>query len=202
MMSRFNKLSVSCFWHHLTACSGSGYWGLFKNHWDESFYPSWLSHILTLTCSPVSIMFIGSWLPFPAGRLLLVQDGWAASCLGLCCAAAQSYQSQGLVAKVLAIVSMHLPDLHDLPPLPGPFLQPRSSPSFLRDCSFLSGTLLFWHRFFIQVLSPLGSCHLNSLRAEAQQVISLQIGKSVSCLFINWRARDMPLLFSPGAIKI
>ena len=94
----FNKPSVSCSRHYMTACTRSAYRGFFKNHWDKSFYPSWLS--LTLTCSPVSTTFIGSWPLLPAGRLLLVWDGWAASCLGLCCTAAHSYQSQVSVAKV------------------------------------------------------------------------------------------------------
>lgn len=83
----------------------------------------------TVLCS--LFIFIGSWLPFPVKRLSLIWDGWAASCLGLCCAAAHNYQPQ-----VLAVVSMHHPDLQNLSPVLGPFFQPRSSPSSLRQHLF------------------------------------------------------------------
>lgn len=42
---------------------------------------------------------------------------------------------------------------------------------------------------------------LNSVCAEAQQVICLLIGGSMSCLFISWRSQDVQLLLNSGVIK-
>lgn len=133
---RFNKPSVSCFWHYLTACSGSGYWGLSKKHWDESFYPPWLSHALIR--SPVK-SYVRQVLTSLSSQEIVARPGWtiwARSCLGLCCAAARSYQSQGLVAQVPGNCFHASPWSPWPSPISRTFPPTRSSLSFWREHLF------------------------------------------------------------------
>ena len=68
---------------------------------------------------------------------------------------------------------------------------------------FFQGNNFFsWTFFFVTEPQTPGFPDLNSKYAEAQHVISLVIGDSVLCLFINQRIQDMPLLFSPNVAKI
>lgn len=89
------------------------------------------SHARSLT-SP-SIRVPRSRPPSPAGRSLLIQYGWAESHVDSCCEAGGSYRSWVLLTKdaghPLALISTQLSDLQGLPPLPGGFLQPGSSPA-------------------------------------------------------------------------
>lgn len=77
---------------------------------------------------PLSAVFNKSQFPSPAGRWLMVWEGRTESIISLCCAAAQllvtclSRQWPGTLWAP-ALVSMHLPDLQDLLPLSGSFLQ-------------------------------------------------------------------------------
>lgn len=69
------------------------------------------SHTCLLTLSH-SITFTRSWLPFPAGKSLLLQEGQAEGYATFCCGTAHSYQSWVSQAKVpghpLVLVFMQL----------------------------------------------------------------------------------------------
>lgn len=88
----------------------------------------------------------------PAVRLLLAQDAWAESHVGLCCASARNYPTWASAAKVPvhlpALVSKCLPDLQDPPPLSGSFFQPGSLPSSFLSPHLLSKTTSFWEHLF------------------------------------------------------
>lgn len=89
--------------------------------------------LILYSCCSFPTVFLGSYLSFPAGRLLLVWGGWAENPAGFCCGTACSFWSQAPLAKgtghPLAFVSKSLPHLPDIPLLPRCLLQPVSFPS-------------------------------------------------------------------------
>lgn len=57
------------------------------------------------------------------------------------------------------------------------------------------------HLFFPEPYTP-SFPNLDSLGKEAQCMIGLLIGGTLSSLSLNWKIQDVTLLFSPGVIKI
>lgn len=132
-------------------------------------------------------MFSRSWLPFPAGRSLLVWERWGQSRVGLWCATSRSYWPQALRTLVpehpLAVVSTHTPSA------PRSFLQLGLSPPPPKPC------LLFREPFseapslsFSQVV------YVEKHNAWSASYLGF-------CLCINWRSWDVQF-FRPGFIKI
>lgn len=126
-----------------------------------------------------------SWVSFPTERS--PHEGRAEHHASWCCAAAHSHQFWVLVAKVpgysLAFISAQQPDLQDLPPLLGSFLQAGPTIASFQDYFLFLRTLLFHTCSSFQNPSPWFP-NLNSPCAEAQYVISLPIGDS--CQLADW----------------
>ena len=122
--------------------------------------------------------------PFLAGRSMLAWDSWSESWVGSYCAAAHHDLAWVLGAKVTghppAFVSMQL-----------------WSPGTART---LPSVKIF--TFFFSAPKALCFPNLNSLCGAAQCMVNLLIVGLGSCLFINWRIQDVPLLFSPGITKV
>lgn len=143
----------------------------------------WGTHFLAAP----SVMVTRSCHPFLAGRSLLAWDRWSESCIGTYCAAAHRDPAWVLGAKVtghpLVFISMQL-------------WSPRTSAT--------ARTLPSVKIFTFCFSAPKALCfpNLDSLCGEVQRVVSLLIVGFGSCLFINYRIQDVPLLFSPGIIKV
>lgn len=124
--------------------------------------------------------------PFLPGRSLLAWDTWSESWVGSYCAAAYGVPAWVVGAKVTghhhAFVSMQL-------------RSPATSPTARTRPPV---------KTFTSFSAPKALCfpNLNSPCREAQCMVSLLIVGFGSCLFINWRIWEVPLLFSPGIIQV
>lgn len=124
--------------------------------------------------------------PFLPGRSLLAWDTWSESWVGSYCAAAYGDPAWVVGAKVTghhhAFVSMQL-------------RSPATSPTARTRPPV---------KTFTSFSAPKALCfpNLNSPCREAQCMVSLLIVGFGSCLFINWRIWEVPLLFSPGIIQV
>lgn len=146
--------------------------------------------LLTVTCLELVAKVSGCSLAFISTQYPLLKDLSPLLFLLLLL-----FSPRALVAKVprhsLAFFfSTQYFDFQDLHWLLQSFLQAGSSS--LWDNFLLLGTVLFH--------SP-QLPNLNSPCAEAQDMISLLIDSSASCLFINWRIQDMPFCFNSSVSK-
>lgn len=150
---------------------------------------------------------------------MLTQVTWAESRTGTCHAAACRYLSWASPAKVPehspAFMSEQVSDLWDLSLLPRSFLQPHFTFYFLDTPPHLTPPFFFFPRPLLPFAKPSSVHHLffpgpytpsfrnpDSLGKEAQHMIGLLIGGTLSSLSLNWKIQDVTLLFSPGVIKI
>lgn len=110
----------------MTDQNGSGYWSLFKKKAMRAFYPAWWPHTFTVTPSPAALCSSGLAIPsvpeVPPGPGRSPEN-W----VGSLCAVAYPHPSQLFLLKVPRhasfLVFLQLPDLQDLPSLPGSLLQ-------------------------------------------------------------------------------
>lgn len=136
-------------------------------------------------------------------------EGWAESQVGSHCVAASGHPSCVPSQGPWAFPSIHL--LETLWSLGSSVTSRISSPAriftFSLPCPLLSETtssdqqpFFLGAAVFSRIQSPWFSS-LNSACAEAQSVISLLIHDFISCLLINRRIQDMPLLFNQVLLK-